>query len=134
MKISKEVKQFFESVPIMVFSTCSNEGIPNVVAIGSKRIVNDDTIWLIDTFFDKTKENILQNGKVSIAFWRDLQGFQIKGLSTYHTNGDSFDKAKKWILELKPEKIIKGLVVIKPTEIFSITPNYEEVGKKIINQ
>jgi len=132
MKISEEIKHFFESVPLMVFSTADKKGNPNVVVIGSKKIINDDAIWVIDTFFGKTKENILQNSKIAIAMWKDGRGYQIKGTATYHSEGEMFEEAKKWILELKPKKIVKGVVKIKITEIYSITPNYDEAGKKII--
>lgn len=132
MKIPDEIKQFFESVPLIAFSTTDNNGNPNVVAIASKKIVNDDKIWAIDTFFGKTKENLLQNNKVAIAMWKGGKGYQIKGISTYYSKGKIFEKAKNWILKLKPQKIVKGVVEIKITEIFSITPTYEEAGKKIV--
>ena len=132
MKIPDKIKQFFEGVPIMAFSTADKNGTPNVVAIASKKIVNEDTIWVIDTFFGKTKENLLQNNKVAIAMWKEFKGYQIKGVSTYHSEGKSFEEAKDWVLKLKPQKIVKGVVEIKVTEIFSITPTYEEAGKKII--
>ncbi len=132
MEISNEIKQVFESVPFMAFSTVNNAGVPNVVVIGSKKIINKNTIWVIDTFFNKTKENILQNKNVAIALWKDLKGYQIKGTSTYHSEGDIFEEAKDWILQLKPDKIVKGLVEIKVKEIFSITPAYGEAGEKIL--
>ena len=131
MKIPDEIKQFFESVPVMAFSTADKDGKPNVVAIASKKIVNDDTIWVIDTFFKKTKENLLQNNKVAIAMWKEKKGYQIKGIATYHSKDKIFEEAKKWILQLKPNKIVKGVVEIKVTEIYSITPTYEEAGKRV---
>lgn len=132
MKIPKKIKQFFESVPLMALSTTNNDGTPNVVAIASKKIVDEDVIWVIDTYFKKTKENLLQNNKVAIAIWKEGKGYQIKGTSTYHSNGKTFEEAKNWILKSKPQKIVKGVVEIKITEIFSITPTYEEAGKKIL--
>ena len=131
-KVPDEIKQFFETIPIMAFSTVDKNGTPNVVPIASKKIVNDDTILVIDTFFKKTKENILQNKNVSIAMWEGSKGYQIKGLSTYHSKGETFDEAKDWILKLKPNKIIKGVVEIRITDIYSITPTREEAGMRII--
>jgi len=131
-KIPDVIKQFFETISIMAFSTVDKNGTPNVVPIASKKIVNDDTILVIDTFFKKTKENILQNKNVSIAMWEGSKGYQIKGLSTYHSKGETFDEAKDWILKLKPNKIIKGVVEIKITDIYSITPTREEAGMRII--
>jgi len=131
-KIPDVIKQFFETISIMAFSTVDKNGTPNVVPIASKKIVNDDTILVIDTFFKKTKENILQNKNVSIAMWEGSKGYQIKGLSTYHSKGETFDEAKEWILKLKPNKIVKGVVEIKITDIYSITPTREEAGMRII--
>lgn len=131
MKIPEEVKDFFNSVKIMAFATSDKNGNPNVVAIASKKIVNEDTIWVIDTYFKKTKENILQNNKISIAMWKEGKGYQIKGTATYHSEGKLFEEAKKWILKSKPQKIVKGVVEIKVTEIYLITPTYEEAGKRV---
>ena len=132
MKISDEIKQFFESIPFAAFSTVDKEGNPNVITIASKKIINDDTIWVIDTYFNKTKTNISQNDKIAIALWKEGKGYQIKGTSTYYSEGKTFEEAKKWILKSKPQKIVKGVVEIKVTEIYSITPNYNEAGKKIM--
>ncbi|MBN2042417.1 MAG: pyridoxamine 5'-phosphate oxidase family protein [Candidatus Aenigmarchaeota archaeon] len=129
--MTDEIRNFFESVPIIAFSMTDNNGNPNVVAIASKRIVDSDTIWVIDTFFGKTKENLLQNERVAIAVWVKGKGYQIKGTARYHSDGKIFDEGKKWILESRPNKIVKGVAEIKVSEIFSITPTYEEAGKKI---
>ena len=94
MRIPDEIKQFFESVPVMAFSTADKDGKPNVVAIGSKKIVNDNTIWVIDTYFKKTKENLLQNNKVAIAMWKGPKGYQIKGIAKYYSEGPIFEEAK----------------------------------------
>jgi len=116
----------------MAFSTADKDGKPNVVAIASKKIVNDNTIWVIDTYFKKTKENLLQNNKVAIAMWKRSRGYQIKGIAKYYSEGPIFEEAKNWILKLKPQKIVKGVVEIKVTEIYSITPTYEKAGKRIV--
>ncbi len=131
MKISKEIQSLFETIPFMAFATSDNSCNPNVVVIGSKLIVNDDTIWVIDTFFDKTKTNILDNNKVAISFWKGANGYQIKGEAIYSDSGKTFETAKEWILKLKPKKIVKGLVEVKVTDIYSITPNYDEAGKRV---
>jgi len=95
MDIPIEIKQFFESVPLMAFSTADKTGNPNVVAIASKKIVGVDKIWVIDTFFGKTKENLLQNNKVAIALWKEGKGYQIKGSSKYHSEAPKAKHLKK---------------------------------------
>ena len=132
MKIPNEIKEFFESVPSMAFSTSDKKSSPNVVAIAAKKIVKKDTIWIIDTFFQKTKKNILQNPKVAIAMWEGSKGYQIKGNAKYYSEGEVFEEAKNWILKSRPNKIVKGVVEIEVTGIYSITPTYEDAGKKIL--
>jgi len=136
MRIPKKVKEFFETARYMAFATVDKDGNPNVVAIGSQKIVDDETIWVFDAFFKKTKENILQNNKVSIAMWKKIngrnKGYQMKGVAKYHSEGKLFEEALDWIYKVKSKKIPrKGLVEIKVTEIYSITPTYEEAGRKI---
>lgn len=129
--MNRDLKKLFNSVEIMALSTSSNDSVPNVVAIASKLILDDNTLLTIDTFHKKTKDNIIQNGKVAIALWKGKEGFQIQGKAKYHSSGDIFEAGKQWILQSKPNKIVKGVIEIKITAIFSINPNYEEAGKKI---
>ncbi len=131
MNIPNDIKVFFDSIPFMALGTCDKNYTPNVVVIGSKKIVNDDKIWIIDTFFNKTKDNILQNENVSITFWKGIQGYQIKGKARYFESGETFEDAKKWILKVKPKKIVKGLVIVNIKDIYCISPNYNEAGKRI---
>jgi predicted pyridoxine 5'-phosphate oxidase superfamily flavin-nucleotide-binding protein len=85
----------------------------------------------IDTFHNKTKENIIQTGNVAIAMWKGKEGYQIKGKAKYHSKGKVFEEGQEWILQSKPNKIVKGVIEITITDIFSITPDYEEAGRLI---
>ncbi len=131
--INNDIKALFEQVPTMALSTVNNDGIPNVSVIASKKIIDKNTIWTIDTFHNKTLENIKQNAQVAIALWKDAVGYQIKGTATYHTEGKIFDAGKEWILKLKPTKIVKGVIEIKVTNIYYLTPSYELAGKEVNN-
>ncbi len=128
--MNNSIKSFFEQVPVMALGTADSNGCPNVSAIASKKIIDDNTIWTIDTFHNKTIENIAINNKVTLAMWKDSIGYQIKGTAVYHTKGEVFEKGKKWILELKPQKIVKGVLEISVTDIYYLTPNYELAGKE----
>ena len=131
MIIPQEIVDLFNEVPVMALATSNKNGVPNVAAIASKKVFNEDTIYTIDTFHDKTLRNIKQNPNVSIALWKDSVGYQIKGTAKHFTNGKVFETGKKWILKLKPQKIVKGVIEIKITDIFYLTPDYELAGKII---
>jgi predicted pyridoxine 5'-phosphate oxidase superfamily flavin-nucleotide-binding protein len=129
--ITEEIKELFDKVMVMVLATVDNNLVPNVSPIASKKIIDKNTIWTIDTFHNKTLENIKQNGNVSIASWEGSVGYQIKGTAKHHTEGKIFEEGKEWILKLKPQKIVKGVIEIKINEIYHLTPNYELAGKKV---
>jgi predicted pyridoxine 5'-phosphate oxidase superfamily flavin-nucleotide-binding protein len=129
--LTKEIIDFFNQVPIMALATTDDNGIPNVSAIASKKVIDENTLWTIDTFHKKTLQNIKQNGRVSIALWKDSMGYQIKGIAKHHTEGAIFEEGKKWILELKPTKIVKGVIEIKIEEIYYLTPSYDLAGEEI---
>jgi len=129
--LNKKLIDFFDQVPVMALATVDGEGVPNVSAIASKKIVDSNTIWTIDTFHQKTMQNIKLNGQVSLAMWKDSIGYQIKGTASYLTEGWVFEEAKDWILKIKPTKIVKGVIVIKVEKVFYLTPSYDLAGKEI---
>lgn len=128
--IPLEVRAVFNRVPQMSLATTSPGGVPNVVAIASQKIVGN-TVWIIDTYFGKTKYNIVKTGRAAVAFWEGYEGFQIKGRAVYHEKGEIFEKAKAWSVSLKPNKQVKGVVELKAEEIFSLKPKPGEAGKQI---
>lgn len=96
----------------------------NVVPVSTVRVVNG-TVWLINYFFGKTLANILANPRVAFAFWKGLEGYQIKGTIRYVESGETFEEARKWIAELLPERVVKGLLILEPEEIYEVTPGAE---------
>ena len=132
--LTEDIIDFFNLVPVMALGTADKSGCPNVSAIASKKVIDANTILTIDTFHNKTIENIKENNNISIAMWRDSVGYQIKGTAIYHTEGEFFEMAKEWILKLKPQKIVKGALEISITDIYHLTPNYELAGKKVENK
>ena len=128
--ITNEIKEFFDQVPVMALSTVDGNGIPNVSAIASKKVMDEKTIMTIDTFHNKTLKNINQNGNIALAMWKESVGYQIKGKAVYHTEGKVFEEGKAWILQLKPKKIVKGVIIIEITDIYYLTPDYDLAGKK----
>lgn len=95
--ISEEVKAVFEKVPTVVFSTASLEGQPNAAAVGMKKVIDDETVYVSDQFFKKSLANVQANAKVSIAFWGDDGAYQIHGTARYVNEGDEFLAQKQWV-------------------------------------
>ncbi len=132
MVIPDKTKAMFERTDLIAVGTADNKGIPNVVPIFWKKIIDKDTILLVDNFMHATKDNIVKNNKVCISFWdpQTEEAYKLKGTATYHTEGSVYEKGKKFIQEKKPDRIPKGVVEIKVTEVYDITPG-PNAGKKI---
>jgi len=132
-KIPQRVRKLFEKENLVAFATSDEDGNPNVIPIFWKKIINNETIILLDNFMKMTKQNLQRNNKVCISFWnpKTEEAYKIKGIATYHTNGLMFEEGVRFIQSKNPGRAPKGVVDIKITEIFSIKPG-PDAGNKII--
>lgn len=118
--MNQEIEKFISNASSKALATSSKNGI-NVVPVSSLKVV-DGEIWLINYFMDKTLTNILENKQAALVCWEKMFGYQIKGEIEYFTDGEKFQKACNWIKEILPDRIVKGLIILKPKEIFDIAP------------
>ena len=133
-KMNQRVKEIFEKQQIIVLATATKEGIPNVVPVGAKKILDEETILISDQFFDKTLKNIKDNPCVAITIWDNSEGYQLKGTVTIETSGLRFEETAQWIEALGKEVNVplksKGAVIVRLTDIYTVSPG-PEAGKKI---
>lgn len=101
-------------------ATTGKHGI-NVVPVSTVR-VEGGKILLMNYFFKKTLENILEQPKVALAFWSGLEGYQIKGSVEYIDSGTVFEEANKWITDNVADRTLLGLLVLTPEEVLNISP------------
>ncbi len=125
--MEKNIENFILSSESKAIATCSKNNL-NVVPVSSIKIV-DGKIWLINYFMDKTLSNILNNPSVAFVCWRKMMGYQIKGVASYITSGKDFDEAVVWIKSILPERVVKGLIIITPEEIYDISPTKDTLEK-----
>lgn len=133
-KMNQRVKEIFEKQETVVLATATKDGLPNVVPVNAKKILDDETILISDQFFNKTLKNLKDNPQVAITIWDKLEGYQLKGMVTVETSGARFDETAKWIegigkslnLPLKS----KGAIIIKLTEIYNVSPG-PQAGTKV---
>lgn len=93
----KEVQELFEKVPTVAFATSTLEGQPNIAAVGMKKVLDDETVYVSDQFFKKTLANMRANQKVSLMFWGDHEAYQLHGTARYVDEGDEFAQQKAWV-------------------------------------
>lgn len=117
---------------IIYLATASKSGIPNVVPIGGKTVIDDQTILMVDVLLDKTKKNILENPIVAIIV-EDLKqdkplSYQLKGMAKIYSEGEYYQRAVEvsenvWAKRKKAghEKNykVRSAVLVKVEEIYS---------------
>jgi len=130
--VPEKVKALFEKESLVAFGTADSGGEPNVSVVYWKKWTEDGRILFVDNYMGKSKENVLANGKVCISFWNPEteEAYKIKGTAVYHAEGPVFEEGKAFIQEKKPDRVPKGIVEIKISEVFEITPG-ENAGKKL---
>ena len=125
-KLTDEMKELFNAVPVCVFATADKDGIPNAVPIHYGKIISDTKIMLVDNFMKKTLLNIKANPNVSISVWKGSTGYQFKGTSCIETSGANFDLGVEMVKKRAP----KGVIIIDINSIYITTPG-PDAGNKV---
>ncbi len=120
MTLTKTVREVLENAQSKALATNGPNHL-NVVPVSMIK-VNQETIWLFDFFMGKTAENVQQEPEIALSAWTGMDGMQIKGKAEYITDGDLFNQAKSWVKTQNPDRVVRGLLVLHPTDTFDISP------------
>jgi predicted pyridoxine 5'-phosphate oxidase superfamily flavin-nucleotide-binding protein len=120
MPLSTKVIETINIAAAKALATQGPAGL-NVVPVSMVR-VNPDNIWLFDFFMDKTAANLKQDKAVALTTWTNMIGVQIKAEAEYLTEGEDFDEAVAWVATQNPDRVVKGLIVLKPTDVYDVSP------------
>lgn len=106
-------------------ATCAN-GEPNVVPVAFKDVTADGKLVVGDVFLDTTLKNLVaNNGKIAISVYdaKTLEGYQIKGVAEYVTDGEVVDNFKVMVEKMfNGAATAKGALIITPEKIIVTTP------------
>ncbi len=133
-KMTREMQEMFNRAGIKQLATASKNAVPNVVPINFMKILDDETILASAVFMTKTFNNIKENPVCAVSVWEGFAGYQFKGSAAIITDGPVFQETQTWTVE-EGKKLglplqSKGAIVVKVTEIYSISPG-ADAGKKI---
>ena len=133
VKLTAEMKEAFAKMKVFPVATATKDGTPNVIPLGIAELVDDETVWFVDNFMNKTLSNIRTNPKIAFYVWGpEIKGcFQVKGVAAIKTSGSEYDAMKAKINIKNPALPARSLVIVKITEIFECKPG-PTAGAKII--
>jgi len=114
-------------------ATCAN-GEPNVVPVAFKDVTEDGKLVVGDVFLETTLNNLRANGgKIAISVYdtETLEGYQIKGVAEYITEGAIVGTFKAMVEKMfNGAATAKGSLVITPEKVIVTTPGSE--NKKVL--
>ncbi|MBC7341075.1 MAG: pyridoxamine 5'-phosphate oxidase family protein [Clostridia bacterium] len=124
-KMPDVVMQKFQDLKNPKFmATVDAEGNPNVVPVLSVTAIDNQYLIFADIMINKTKKNLLDNGKVAVAVITDKgEAYQVKGkFLGFQTSGMLFDAVAS-APELKYNAYFgpNGVGVIEVTEVYTAT-------------
>jgi len=120
MKLSPQIVDIILHADNKALATTGPHGI-NVVPVSTVRIVGDN-ILLMNYFLKKTLDNILEQPHIALVCWKGFDGYQIKGTVEYSESGDAFEEARTWVEKNLKNRVLKGLIILKPENIYDISP------------
>ena len=106
-------------------ATCAN-GESNVVPVAFKDVTPDGKLVVGDVFLDTTLKNLTVNGgKIAISVYdaKSLEGYQIKGVAEYVTEGEVVKTFKAMVEQMfNGGATAKGALIITPEKVIVTTP------------
>jgi len=132
-KLTDEMKTILKKMRFVSLATASKDGTPNVVPIGMLILQPDDeTIWVVDNYMNKTVSNLKSNPKASFFIWDPefSNSYQIKGTVTIENSGSDYEKAVKYAHEKRETFPAKNLLKMKIADIYYVTPG-PKAGQKL---
>ncbi|MFA6804829.1 MAG: pyridoxamine 5'-phosphate oxidase family protein [Candidatus Methanomethylophilaceae archaeon] len=132
MKMPSEVKEVLSKTKPYAFATASASGMPNVVPVGMLIPKDDETLWLVDNYLNKTLANVKENPHASIYVWNPEcpNSYQIKCSVAVENSGKDYEDAVAFAHSKKETFPAKNLLKLKVEEIYYVTPG-PNAGKKI---
>ena len=124
-KMPQECQDMINNAYAAAFSTCA-EGVPNVVPVSMKQVVDDETVMVSDQYMNKTLANIRANPYVALSAWDEQGGFQVKGSVVYEDEGPRYEQVaaqvKQILSSMGYDFTSKGVCFIHVEEVYSVTP------------
>jgi predicted pyridoxine 5'-phosphate oxidase superfamily flavin-nucleotide-binding protein len=133
-QIPQEAQKLFNSVKSVVFATASGDAQPNACVVGMKKIIDDQTIYLSDQFFNKTLANVRANAKVAVIWWGEDGAYEVHGTARYVNDGEEFAALKKWaddaFASMNMPIVAKGGAFVDVEAVYTSSPG-PDAGSQI---
>ncbi|WP_353852641.1 pyridoxamine 5'-phosphate oxidase family protein [Dehalobacter restrictus] len=131
-KLNSEIQGIFSKQDVFPVATVALDGTPNVVPMSFVKVLDEESLLIVDNFMNKTRKNLEANPVMAVSIW-DLQSgksYQIKGTTNFVDSGKIFDDAKAWVAEKMPVLQPKAAVILKVEKIYNCSPG-PNIGQEV---
>ena len=122
--LNENVKKVFAESMWDLATCAGNE--PNVVPVAFNDVTADGKLVVGDVFLETTLKNLQANGgKIAISAYdaKSLEGYQIKGIAEYVTEGEVVTTFKNMVEKMfNGAATAKGALIITPEKVIVTTP------------
>ena len=131
--LTEEMKDLFKRTKIFPMATASKDGVPNVAPMATVRLVDDETIWIMDNYMVKNLANLQENPNTALYFYDPdtKRCFQVKGRCEVKTSGREYEQLRDEVKAKSDAYPAKSLVIIRVTGVFECTPG-KDAGKRVL--
>ncbi|MGN0073267.1 MAG: pyridoxamine 5'-phosphate oxidase family protein [Coriobacteriales bacterium] len=106
-------------------ATCA-DGVPNVVPVSMKQVIDESTVMVSDQYMRKTLANLKANPYVALSVWDSEGGYQVKGSVVYEDEGERYEAVAAQVAAILSsmgyDYTSKGVCYISVEEVYSVTP------------
>jgi len=111
MKLAN-LKKYIEKSILSLATSKNNK--PHQIAVSAVKVLGDNLI-ITNNFMQETKRNIASNNKVSLIFWGNKGGYELRGNAKYFSSGKWFNFVKN--MGENKNFNPKGAIVVKIKQI-----------------
>ena len=134
VKVPEEIRELFTEARIIPLGTSSLYGVPNTIFIGSWWWRDEETLLVVDNFFDKTIRNLEENPVASLVAWNREKrlSYQLKCSATIRKEGEDFQNAFK--IERNRKDFFypcKSVVLLRVEEVYDAMFG-ESAGRRVL--
>ncbi|MDO5717161.1 MAG: pyridoxamine 5'-phosphate oxidase family protein [Tissierellia bacterium] len=131
-KVTDAMKEFMTD-HLAYIATVDEDGNPNIGPKRSARLLDDNHIIFNENTGGQTMRNILNNGKVAVAYvdWPKLLGYRFVGRAEVFEDGEYFEECCQWAKGKMGAP--KAAVVITIERIFNLQSG-GNAGKEIFDE
>jgi hypothetical protein len=110
--ITPEVKHFLENQGIIHVATSGRDGMPNVSPKGPLKVEGKNTVYFLDLYSKKTRNNLMENNKIAVEVVDiiNYRGYQLRGTAELIHGGTDFEKHKGMWFEQKNRLLVDRII------------------------